>query len=110
MLLNGGVLDGVRLLSPKTVELMTADATSDLKEPLWSPGVGFGLGFAIVRDLGATATLGSKGQYSWGGILGTGFWVDPQERMIGIIRMQLFPNRNEVNETFKTLSYAAVVK
>jgi CubicO group peptidase (beta-lactamase class C family) len=110
MLLNGGALDGVRLLGPKTVELMTADATSDLKDPLGNPGVGFGLGFAIVRDLGATATLGSKGQYSWGGILGTSFWVDPKERMIGIMMMQLFPNRDDVNEVFQTLAYQAVVK
>jgi CubicO group peptidase (beta-lactamase class C family) len=110
MLLNGGVLDGVRLLSPKTVELMTADATSDLKDPLGNPGVGFGLGFAIVRDLGATATPGSKGAYSWGGILGTSFWIDPQERMLGIMMMQLYPNRGDVNETFQTLAYAAVVK
>jgi CubicO group peptidase (beta-lactamase class C family) len=109
MLLNGGVLDGVRLLSRKTVELMTADATSDLKDPL-GPGVGFGLGFAIVRDLGASALLGSKGMYSWGGILGTSFWIDPQERLIGILMMQLFPNRDDVNEVFQTLTYAAVVK
>jgi CubicO group peptidase (beta-lactamase class C family) len=99
----------VRLLSPKTVELMTADATSDLKDPL-GPGVGFGLGFAIVRDLGASAALGSKGMYSWGGILGTSFWIDPKERLVGIMMMQLFPNRDDVNEVFQTLTYAAVVR
>jgi CubicO group peptidase (beta-lactamase class C family) len=109
MLLNGGELDGVRLLSPKTVELMTSDATSDLKEPL-GPGVGFGLGFAVVRDLGAAGVLGSKGSYSWGGILGTSFWIDPQERMVGVIMMQLFPNRDDVNEVFQTLTYQAVIR
>jgi CubicO group peptidase (beta-lactamase class C family) len=109
MLLNGGQLDGVRLLSPKTVELMTADATSDLKEPL-GPGLGFGLGFAVVRDLGATAVLGSKGTYSWGGILGTSFWIDPEERMVGVMMMQLFPNRDDVNEVFQTLAYQSVIR
>jgi CubicO group peptidase (beta-lactamase class C family) len=109
MLLNGGSLDGVRLLSPKTIELMTADATADLKEPL-GPGFGFGLGFAVVRDLGASAALGSKGTYSWGGILGTTFWIDPQERMVGIMMVQLFPNRDDLADVFQTLAYQAVVR
>jgi CubicO group peptidase (beta-lactamase class C family) len=110
MLLNGGTLEGTRLLSPKTVELMRSDATGDLKDPLGQPGLGFGLGFAVVTDLGATGTLGSVGTYSWGGILGTSYWIDPKERMVGIMMMQLFPNRDDVNETFQTLAYAAVVK
>ncbi|HEX3233888.1 MAG TPA: serine hydrolase domain-containing protein [Gemmatimonadales bacterium] len=109
MLLNGGQLDGARLLSPKTVELMTADATSDLKNPL-GPGVGFGLGFAVVRDLGATGVLGSAGTYSWGGILGTSFWIDPKERLVGVLMMQLFPNRDDVNEVFQTLTYQSVIR
>jgi CubicO group peptidase (beta-lactamase class C family) len=109
MLLNRGELDGVRLLSPKTVELMTTDATADLKDPL-SPGMGFGLGFAVVRDLGATGAIGSTGMYFWGGILGTSFWIDPKERMIGVMMMQLFPNRDDVNEVFQTLAYQAVIR
>src|SRR5262249_24983218 len=109
LLLDGGTLDGVRLLSPKTVELMTSDATGDLKDPL-GPGLGFGLGFGLIKDLGANGTLGSVGTYWWSGILGTSYWIDPKERLIGIMMMQLFPNRDDVNETFQTLAYAAVVK
>ena len=108
MLLNGGVLDGVRLLSPKTVELMSADATGDLTNPLGDSGVGFGLGFAIVKDLGATRTLGSPGMLSWGGILGTSFWIDPKERLIGVMMVQQFPNADGLRDTFQTLAYQAV--
>jgi CubicO group peptidase (beta-lactamase class C family) len=107
MLLNGGELDGVRILSPKTVELMTASATNDLG-PI-DPGVGFGLGFGVVTDLGAAGKLGSVGQYSWGGIYGSSFWVDPRERVIGVMMIQLFPQRAPVAGVFQTLAYQAIV-
>lgn len=110
MLLNGGVLDGVRLLGPKTVELMSSDATGDLTNPLGNSGIGFGLGFAVVRDLGATGKLGSPGMLSWGGILGTSFWIDPKERLVGVMMTQQFPNADGLSDTFQTLVYQAVTR
>jgi CubicO group peptidase (beta-lactamase class C family) len=92
MLLNGGQLDGKRLLSRKTIESMTANHIGNL--PLWQDsyrGYGFGLGFRVRMDLGQSATLGSVGEYGWGGAYGTYFWVDPKEQVIGILMIQLMP-------------------
>jgi CubicO group peptidase (beta-lactamase class C family) len=92
MLLNGGQLDGTRLLSRKTIESMTANHIGNL--PLWQDsyrGFGFGLGFRVRMDIGQSATLGSVGEYGWGGAYGTYFWVDPKEQMIGILMIQLMP-------------------
>jgi CubicO group peptidase (beta-lactamase class C family) len=109
MLLNGGALDGVRILSPKTVELMTADATTDLKDPIFgTAGYGFGLGFAVLRDLGSSNQLASAGQYSWGGILGTSFWIDPSEEFIGVMMIQEFPETGGVADIFQNLAYQAI--
>ena len=92
MLLNGGQLDGTRLVSRKTIEMMTANQIGRL--PLWQDsirGYGFGLGFRVRESLGASLTLGSVGEYGWGGAYGTYFWVDPKEQMIGILMIQLSP-------------------
>jgi CubicO group peptidase (beta-lactamase class C family) len=92
MLLNGGQLDGVRLVSRKTIEMMTANQIQRL--PLWQDtyrGYGFGLGFRVRENLGESLTLGSVGEYGWGGAFGTYFWVDPKEQMIGILMIQLNP-------------------
>jgi CubicO group peptidase (beta-lactamase class C family) len=92
MLLNGGQLDGTRLVSRKTIEMMTANQIGRL--PLWQDsyrGYGFGLGFRVRENLGASMTLGSVGEYGWGGAFGTYFWVDPKEQMIGILMIQLSP-------------------
>jgi CubicO group peptidase (beta-lactamase class C family) len=94
MLLGGGAVDGVRLLSPKTVELMTTSHTADLPGgggSLVGAGGHFGLGFRIVMDLGATQTLGSVGMYGWSGIYGTNFWVDPKERLVAVVMVQRYP-------------------
>ena len=92
MLLNGGQLDGKRLVSRKTIESMTANHIGTL--PLWQDnyrGYGFGLGFRVRMDIGQSATLGSVGEYGWGGAYGTYFWVDPKEQMIGVLMIQLMP-------------------
>ncbi len=109
MLLNGGELEGVRLLSPKTVELMTVSHTRDL--PAVGPGWEFGLGFGIVTDVGATQKPGSPGSYFWGGIFGTSFWVDPKEKLIGVLMTQRYPE-NDVrwNETFQVMVYQSLVR
>jgi CubicO group peptidase (beta-lactamase class C family) len=110
MLVNGGALDGVHLLSPKTVELISADATGDLTNPLGAPGWGFGLGFGIVRDLGASRGLGSRGLYSWSGILNTSFWIDPEERLVGVMMAQQYPKAEGLSDLFQTLVYQAVTR
>jgi CubicO group peptidase (beta-lactamase class C family) len=111
MLLNGGALDGVRLLSPKTIELMTLSHTSELTPPLplLGPGVNFGLGFRVVTDVAATQSLGSNGMYGWLGIYGTTFWVDPKEKLVAVMMVQKYPNPT-VTATFQTLVYQALVK
>jgi CubicO group peptidase (beta-lactamase class C family) len=110
MLLNGGTLDGVRLLGPKTIELMTASHTADLPvDGLLGPGVNFGLGFRVVMDVAATETEGSPGMYGWLGIYGTVFWVDPKERLVAIMMVQRFPGGN-VSASFQPLVYQALTK
>ena len=110
MLLNGGVLDGARLLSPKTIELMTVSHTGDLGAlPVAGPGRGFGLGFFVVTDLATTQTLGSQGMFGWSGIYGTTFWVDPKERLVAIMMVQRYPG-SPVAAAFQPLVYQALVK
>lgn len=111
MLLGGGELDGARLLSPRTVELATVSHTSDLPRGAVGPGVDFGLGFSVVTDLGGTRRLGSAGLYAWGGIYGTSFWVDPRERLIGVLMAQRYPNAGvKLGETFQVMAYQALVR
>jgi CubicO group peptidase (beta-lactamase class C family) len=101
MLLNGGELDGVRLLSPRTVALMTSDHLPPgiaynlsviglLQEqaPTAEMGEGFGLGFLVRTQAGRNPLPGSVGDFSWDGAHGTYFWVDPEERLIGVLMMQ----------------------
>jgi CubicO group peptidase (beta-lactamase class C family) len=111
MLAGGGAVDGVRLLSPKSVELMSASHTGDLTTPglLLGPGIGFGLGFSVVTDLAATQALGSVGQYGWSGIYGTNFWVDPKERLIAIVMVQKYPNPT-VAAAFQPLVYQTLTR
>ncbi len=112
MLLNGGELDGVRLLSPKTVALMTADHTGDLDEPYdeVDPGYGFGLGVAVALDPGAVGEQSSVGTYYWGGAAGTRFFIDPEEELIGIFMTQSIPHRTRLRDEFKNLVYQAVIE
>jgi CubicO group peptidase (beta-lactamase class C family) len=102
MLLNGGELDGVHILAPKTVALMTSDqlppaterhtsvaALLDAFGPTPEMGTSFGLGFAVRTDAGRNPVPGSVGDFSWAGIYGTYFWVDPQEKLIAVLMMQV---------------------
>ena len=110
MMLNGGELDGVRLLSRKTIELMTANHTGDFGIWLAGPGYGFGLGYAVVTDLGPSATPRSEGSYYWGGAFGTIFWVDPSEELIGIMLTQIRPYTHlRIRQDLATLTYQAIV-
>jgi CubicO group peptidase (beta-lactamase class C family) len=114
MLLNGGSLDGKRVLGPKTVAYMTADhvGTSVAPGPLYLPGVGFGfgLGFAVRKDAGVSPLAGSVGEYNWGGAGGTYFWVDPKEDMFVVFMMQSPKWRVPYRAVLKDMIYAAVTK
>jgi CubicO group peptidase (beta-lactamase class C family) len=110
MMLNGGELEGTRLLSRKTVEMMTANHTGDKGIWLAGPGYGFGLGYAIVTDLGPAATPRSEGSYYWSGAFGTIFWVDPVEEVIGIVMQQLRPYTHiNVRPDMASMTYQAIV-
>ena len=95
MLLNGGQLEGVRLLGRATVAQMSADHLGDIKvaSPVLARGYGFGLGFAVSKETGLNSMTGSPGEYRWGGAGGTAFWVDPKEQMVVVWMTQGRPGR-----------------
>jgi CubicO group peptidase (beta-lactamase class C family) len=120
MLLNGGELDGMRLLGRKTIELMTLNhlpGAQDLPQ-LALPGsftgipyagLGFGLGFSVVQSPARAHVPGSPGAYSWGGAASTVFWVDPAEELVVIFMTQLMPSSSyPLARELRVLSYAAL--
>jgi len=118
MLLNGGSLNGVRIISPKTLELMTAnhlpngEDLTQLSISLFSEatyaGVGFGLGFAVTLDPARTLLPGTAGDFSWGGMASTYFWIDPREELIVIFMTQLMPSATyPLRRELRTLVYSA---
>lgn len=107
MLLNGGQLDGKRILSRKTVELMTADHLSD---QVFRDGQGFGLGFYVVEDLGARGIPGSTGEFGWGGAYHSTYWVDPKEELVVVYFTQLIPAQDiDDHGKLRALVYQAIV-
>jgi len=115
MLLNKGKLESVRLLSRKTIELMTVDHCKDIpytQGPVVLPakGTGFGLGFAVTNTLANTEMTGSEGAFGWGGAAGTYFRIDPKEELIYIMMIQLMPyNHLQAREKFQTMVYQAII-
>jgi len=115
LVLNKGELDGVRLLGPKTVELMTANHLPPALMPIamgeeQMPGFGFGLGFSVMMDVTQSGMMGSVGLHGWGGWANTHFWVDPQEQLIGILMLQYVPSgTHPVTNDFRTLVYQALI-
>src|SRR5882762_6042099 len=118
-LLGGGELDGVRLIGPKTLALMTTNhlpGGSDLyamSQSLFSEaaynGVGFGLGFAVTVNPAQTLLPGSAGEYFWGGLASTAFWIDPAEELITIFMTQLMPSSSyPIRRELRTMVYAAI--
>lgn len=104
MLLNNGELDGARVLSRKSVELMRSprvDSDQDGKAD-------FGLGFSVITDLGADGELGSEGLYQWGGAFATSYWIDPEENLVAVLMMQQRPNKSDLANKFRTLVYQAL--
>ena len=109
MMLQGGALDGVRVLSPKTVELMTVNHVGDLFA--WGPGQGFGLGFRVLLDLGASGAHGTEGEYGWGGAYHTQYWIDPAEDLVVVYMTQLIPAGSvDDHRKLRSLVYSAIVE
>jgi CubicO group peptidase (beta-lactamase class C family) len=88
MLRNGGELDGARILSPSTVALMTTDHLNGIP---YNPGQGFGLGFSVLKDVGARGTPGSVGEFGWGGAYHSTYWVDPVKDLVVVYMTQVIP-------------------
>jgi CubicO group peptidase (beta-lactamase class C family) len=109
MLLDNGMFEGVRFLSRKTIELMTADHLGAITgaPDLLLPGYGFGLGFAVRLHAGIAHTPGSIGQYFWGGLAGTTFWVDPAEQLFALMLIQAPGQRDYYRVLFRDLVYSA---
>jgi CubicO group peptidase (beta-lactamase class C family) len=122
MLRNGGALGKARILSPKTVELMTLNHLPALMQASGSgeqpglgglggySGAGFGLGFAVVTDVPATRVIGSEGEYSWGGAAGTIFWIDPVEEIVVVGMIQLMQSPWPLRGELKALTYQALTR
>ena len=116
-LLNGGELDGQRILSNATVRYMTADHLGHIgvhragrSGELLPPGHGFGLGFAVRLEEGIAAQAGSKGLYFWGGIAGTTFFVDPAKDFFALMMLQAPNQRDYYRPLFRNLVYAALLE
>jgi CubicO group peptidase (beta-lactamase class C family) len=108
MLLNGGELNGVRILNPNTVKLMTVNHLGDVP---FRPGQGFGLGFSVVIDLGARGVPGSVGEFGWGGAYHSTYWVDPEEELVAVYLTQLIPAIDiDDQNKFRALLYQAIVE
>jgi len=114
MLLNGGELDGARILGKKTVELMTANnlppAVGTLGPAQGNFGTGYGLGVSVQLDVAADANLGSPGAFGWDGAATTRFIVDPEEDMVAILMMQKAPFDARMLSEFQTLVYQSIGK
>jgi len=105
MLQGGGELGGVRILSPKSVELMTVDHVGNL----YDPG-GFGLGFWVTERLGRNGQPGSVDSFGWGGAYHTTYWVDPAEKLVAVLMTQLMPAGNsDLHAKFRAMVYQSIV-
>ena len=118
-LLNGGEINGVRLIGPKTLALMTSNHLPGgrdlpaLSRSLFSEaaynGVGFGLGVSVTMDPAQTLIAGSAGEYAWGGAASTAFWIDPAEELITIFMTQLLPSSAyPIRRELRSMVYAAI--
>ena len=108
MLANGGELGGVRILGPRTVELMTSDHADTLFS---RNGMGFGLGFEILENPGRAGQYGNPGRFGWGGAYTTNYWVDPRDDLVVVFMTQLLPNPSlDLPDRLRAMVYQAVEK
>ena len=106
MMLNGGTLDGRRVLSRKSIELMTVDHLNGIE---FRPGQGFGLGFSVVTDVGARGQPGTIGEFGWGGAYHSTYWVDPREGLVVVYLTQLIPAKDlDEHAKLRALVYQAI--
>ena len=114
MLLNGGALDGARLLSPKSVQLMTSNHTKHARMPAGGVALGrgsaFGLGFQVITDPADNQRIGSAGAFDWAGAASTSFFIDPQEELIGILMTQKMAADFRLMAEFRTAVDQAIVE
>ena len=115
-ILNKGELDGIRLLSPKAIELMTSNHLSQALLPIAFEGsepmlgMGFGLGFAVMLNAAQSGVMGSVGDHSWGGYAETFFWIDPREDLIAILMTQYLPSQTyPIRKEFRTTVYQSLI-
>jgi len=111
MLLNGGTLDGTRIIGRKTLEWMAADhldPSVKIQGTLTQPGHGFGLGFGVRTQAGLASTAGSTGQFFWSGMGGTFFWIDPKEELFAVFMSQGPGQRVHTRALMRNLVYAAI--
>ena len=106
MIRNGGILDGVRILGPRAVELMTTNQIGTLHS---TTGLGFGLGFQTTDRYGANG-MDSVGAFGWGGAYGSIYRVDPQARLVMVLMIQLMPSTSDIRTTFPTLVHQALTE
>jgi len=106
MIRNGGALDGVRILAPRTVKLMTTNQVGTLHS---STGLGHGLGFETTDRFGANG-LDSEGAFGWGGAYGSVYRVDPDARLVMVLMIQLIPDATDIRTKFPTLVYQALLE
>jgi CubicO group peptidase (beta-lactamase class C family) len=120
-LINGGEVGGVRLIGPKTLQLMTSNHLPGgvdlpvLSRSLFSEaaynGIGFGLGFSVTMDPARTLIPGSRGEYAWGGAATTSFWIDPAEELIAIFMTQVLPSSAyPIRRELRTMVYSAITE
>lgn len=106
MLLNNGVYNGKRILSRNTVRMMTTNQIGDLR---LGHGNTFGLGFELVTPQGSAFSPRPEGSYSWGGMFSSSYWIDPKEKIVAQLFLQLYPNsHSDIHEKFKVLTYQAL--
>jgi CubicO group peptidase (beta-lactamase class C family) len=114
MLLNEGELDGVRIVARKTLRYMASDHLGELpgaksgSDYLPGPGYGFGLGFAVRTSAGDAVIPGTPGDFTWSGLAGTYFWIDPHEKLLAIFLMQAPEQRTHYRQLFRNLVYSAM--
>lgn len=114
MLLNKGELDGARILSPNSIDMMRHDQvgntppTARLTSIMLNDGIGFGLGFGTIKNQGLSGLALPTGSYFWGGAAGTFFWIDPENELIGLFMTQVVPHRTTLRQDMWGLTYQSI--
>jgi CubicO group peptidase (beta-lactamase class C family) len=112
MAAGGGALDGARVLGARTLAYMASDHLgpgTDRRSPFLAPGHGYGLGFAVRTEVGVAPTIGSIGEFSWGGIAETAFWVSPRDALFAIVMTHAPDHYLYFRQLFRNMVNAAIL-